>query len=173
MERADNARVKGAFDIAWPTAAALALGLLSGALASAGAGCGNPAAAGYGVEREASTTCPFGVRGARVKMDDIEGGVVLTLRAYGDVNDIRRRARDAAAMYGPGAHRGKGHEGKHGGGEQHGIGLRHLGVPVQAVAEDTADGARIVVRPKDPADLEKMRAALADRERSTRTGTCP
>lgn len=175
--RADNARVKSAHDahdVRGSRAIAVVLAALAVVVSSPFAGgCGNPAAAGYGAEREASSTCPFGVRGARVKMEDVEGGVVLTMRAFGDVGDIRRRARDAAAMYGAGARRGAGHHGKHGGGEQHGIGLAHLGVPVTAVAEDTPDGARILVKPKVPGDLEKMREALVARERLTRTGACP
>jgi hypothetical protein len=106
-------------------------------------------------------------------MSDTEDGVLIALRAFGDVGEIRRRAADAAAMYGPGAHRGLGHDGKHGGGHQHGVGLAHLGVPVHAEAENTPEGARILVRPKDPADLERMRAALWARERRSRLGGCP
>ena len=46
-------------------------------------------------------------------MSDTEDGTVIELRAYGDATDLRRRAHDAAAMYGPGAHRGVGHDGVH------------------------------------------------------------
>jgi hypothetical protein len=76
-------------------------------------------------------------------------------------------------MYGPGAHRGLGHDGAHGGGQRHGLGLAHLGVPVEAVARDTPDGAVIIVRPKDATDLQAMRAALAKREGHVRRGECP
>ena len=31
-------------------------------------------------------------------MSDTEDGVVIALRAYGDIEEVRRRARDAAAM---------------------------------------------------------------------------
>ena len=122
---------------------------------------------------EPSTTCPFGVRGARVRMSDTEDGVVLALRAFGDVGELRRRAHDAAAIYGPGAHRGLGHDGAHGGGHQHGLGLAHLGVPVEAEAKDTPEGALITVRPKAASDLARMRAALRKREGQVRTGECP
>jgi hypothetical protein len=123
---------------------------------------------------EPSTTCPFGVRGARVSMTDTDFGVVLELRAYGgEVAELRRRAQDAAAMYGPGAHRGLGHDGVHGGGEKHGLGLAHLGVEVHAEAEDTPDGARITVRPVVASDLERMRKALHEREERARSGKCP
>ena len=146
------------------------LGLAGGAACSSG---GPPFVVGLPQVPEPSTTCPFGVRGARVRMSDTEDGVVIALRAYGDIEEVRRRARDAAAMYGPGAHRGLGHDGKHGGGHQHGLGLGHLGVPVQAEAENIDDGARIIVRPKAASDLERMRTALWHREGSARAGECP
>lgn len=76
-------------------------------------------------------------------------------------------------MYGPGAHRGVGHDGVHGRGEHHGLGLSQLGVPVEAQARDTPEGARISVRPKVATDLEKMRSALREREARTRSGECP
>jgi hypothetical protein len=142
-----------------------------------GAGCstggGPPFAVGTARTPQPSTTCPFGVRGARVRMIDTADGVVVTLRAFGDIAVLRRRARDAAAMYGPGAHRGLGHDGAHGGGHRHGLGLAQLGVPVEATAEDTEEGARIIVRPKDPADLGRMRAALRARAGRARVGECP
>lgn len=68
------------------------------------------------------------------------------------------RARDAAAMYGPGAHRGLGHDRIHGGGHRHGLGLDQLGVRVRAEAESTPEGARIIVRPQVATDLEAMRS---------------
>ena len=139
-----------------------------------GAGCrGLSLGPGSRSDPEPSTTCPFGIRGTRVEMADTRDGVVITLRAFGDVEDVRRRVRNAAAMYGPGAKMGPGHGKKHGTGEQHGLGLAHLGVPVNALAEDIPEGARLFVWPKRPEDLEAMRAALEDRERRTRTGDCP
>ena len=138
------------------------------------AGCrALPISAAARSDPEPSTTCPFGIRGTRVEMQDSADGVVISLRAFGDVEEVRRRARDAAAMYGPGSHMGLGHDGMHGKGERHGLGLVHLGVPVNAIAEDTPEGARIIVWPKRQEDLGKMRAALEERERRTRTGKCP
>ena len=156
-------------------AAAIVLLLcVTGAACSSSVG-GRPHLSAAGLSRapEPSTTCPFGVRGARVRMSDTDDGVVIALRGFGDVEEIRRRARDAAAAWGPGAHRGLGHDGRHGGGHQHGLGLAQLGVPVQAEAEDTAEGARITVRPKAASDLETMRAALWRREEHARAGQCP
>lgn len=132
-----------------------------------------PFAVGSSPDPEPSTTCPFGIRGARLEMRDTDEGVVIDVRAFGDVNEVRRRAADAAAMYGPGAHRGLGHEGKHGGGERHGLGLSRLGVAVRAKSEVSAEGARIVVRPKDARDLDRMRHELWAREGRVRRGECP
>jgi hypothetical protein len=132
-----------------------------------------PVAVGRPAIPEPSTTCPFGVRGARVNMSETEDGMVIALRGYGDVTELRRRARDAAAMYGPGAHRGLGHDGVHGRGDRHGLGLAHLGVPVLAEEQDTPEGARITVRPVLTADLDRMRKALREREERTRSGKCP
>ncbi len=105
-------------------------------------------------------------------MEETDDAVVLSFKAYGDVHEVRRRAHDAAAMYGPGAHRGVGHEGHHGIGQRHGLALDRLGVAVLARAENTPEGARIVVRPIDPADLSKVKDALADREGRARGGGC-
>lgn len=142
-----------------------------------GAACSSSGQPPFGVGRsslpEPSTTCPFGVRGARVSMSDTDDGVVIALRAFGDVGEVRLRARDAAAMYGAGAHRGRGHDGAHGGGHSHGLGLARLGMPVQAEVENTAEGARIIVRPKVATDLKRMRAALREREGRVRAGECP
>lgn len=136
--------------------------------------CGNPPIrfADGRLEPEPSTTCPSGVPGARIRMVETDDGVAFLLKAFGDVDDVRRRARDAAAMYGPGAHRGRGHDGAHGTGQQHGLALDRLGVPVVVESTDTADGARIVVRPKDPADLPRLREAAGARENRVRGGDC-
>lgn len=135
--------------------------------------CGSPPIRmGERPEPEPSTVCPSGITGARLRMVETEDGVAFLLKAFGDVHDVRKRARDAAAMYGPGSHRGRGHAGTHGEGQHHGLALDRLGVPVVAEASDTAEGARIVVRPKDPADLPKLREAAAARESRARAGGC-
>jgi hypothetical protein len=147
------------------------------AIASAAlAGCAQdgrpPLHAGEPVEPTPSTTCPLGLRGARVTLENTHDGADVVMTAFGDATELRQRARDAAAMYGPGAHRGMGHEGKHGDGKQHGLGLATLGVPVVATEEDTKDGARIHVAAVDPQDRGRMRAALIARVDDARTGDC-
>lgn len=131
-----------------------------------------PIHAGERVEPAPSSTCPFGFRGARVAIERTALGADVVIEGYGDPAILRRRARDAAAMYGPGAHRGMGHDGKHGDGERHGLGLAALGVPVRASEEDTTDGAIIHVVAAEPADRDRLRALLVERGNAARTGDC-
>jgi hypothetical protein len=120
-----------------------------------------------------STTCPFGFRGTRVAFEDTADGVDILLTASGDVAELRRRAKDAAAMYGPGAHRGLGHDGTHGSGLHHGLGLDRLGARVRAEEQDTAVGACIHVAAVDSADLARVRTAVRARADAVRVGSCP
>jgi hypothetical protein len=112
------------------------------------------------------------LRGARVAVENTRDGADVVMTAFGDATELRQRARDAAAMYGPGAHRGLGHGGHHGDGKQHGLNLGTLGVRVVAAEEDTPDGARIHVASVDPQEMKRMRAALVARVDDARTGDC-
>jgi hypothetical protein len=76
-------------------------------------------------------------------------------------------------MYGPGAHRGQGHDGVHGTGLHHGLALDRLGFRVRATEQDTADGARIHVEPVDPAERQAVQAAVHARADGARVGSCP
>jgi hypothetical protein len=131
-----------------------------------------PIHAGEPLEPSPSSTCPFGLRGARVAVENTRDGADVVMTAFGDATELRHRARDAAAMYGPGAHRGLGHHGQHGDGKQHGLSLGTLGVQVVAAEEDTPDGARIHVASVDPQEKQRMRAALVARVDDARTGEC-
>jgi hypothetical protein len=119
-----------------------------------------------------SSTCPFGFQGARVAIERTPLGADVVIEAYGDPAVLRRRARDAAAMYGPGAHRGMGHDGVHGNGKQHGLGLATLGVPVRASEEDTREGAVIHVVAVEPGDRVKLRSVLVQRGNAARSSDC-
>ena len=55
-----------------------------------GVGCGESGSSTFMVKPpssapEPSTTCPFGIRGARATMTNTEDGVAIAIRAYGDV----------------------------------------------------------------------------------------
>jgi hypothetical protein len=99
--------------------------------------------------------------------------VDVTFSGGSRLEELRHRARDAAAMYGPGAHRGLGHQGLHGDGEHHGLGLKELSPPVRAVEVDTDDGARIHITPLNAADAVAVRAEVHARVTRTRMGDCP
>jgi hypothetical protein len=110
-----------------------------------------------------SSACPLGVPGAHVAADDTDSGIALTFTATAErLSDLRERAGYAAAMHGPGEHMGKGHEGRHGNGGEHGLKAMHL-PPAYAVEEDIDGGARIVLRPADPNDLSLLRAKVRAR----------
>jgi hypothetical protein len=120
-----------------------------------------------------STTCPFGFEGAREGIESTAAGADIRIIAYGDVTELRQRARDAAAMYGPGAHRGLGHHGQHNSGLHHGLGLAELGGKVTATEEDTNEGALIHISAVDPATVEGLRTELSARAARARVGECP
>ena len=120
-----------------------------------------------------STTCPLGFKGARVSVRDTDAGADVHLVAYGDAQELRRRAHDAAEQYGAHAHKGLGHEGKHDDGEHHGLGLARLGIEVVTSEEDTEDGALIHVDAVATADRAKLRDALRARVEDARSGDCP
>lgn len=116
----------------------------------------------------APSPCPLGVEGARVVYEDTEQGGRLTFTAPpGKVEHLRQRARDAAAMHGPGQHLGEGHTGdgreaRHGTGGEHG--LRPMQMPPATAGEqDLEGGARIDVLPRYDGDLPELRAKLRKR----------
>ena len=131
-----------------------------------------PIHAGEPMEPSPASTCPFGFRGARVAIEHTALGADVVLVAFGDPSVLRRRARDSAAMYGPGARKGMGHDGVHGDGRQHGLGLATIGVPVRASEEDTHEGAIIHVVAVEPRDRERLQEALRSRANAARSGDC-
>ena len=110
-----------------------------------------------------ASACPFGVPGARVAYEDTAGGAQLTLSAAPDqLDNLRQRVRDAAAMHGTGKRAGQGHDGRHETGGSHG--LRPMQLPPARAGEwDLDGGARIELIPYDEADLPVLRAKLRQR----------
>lgn len=109
------------------------------------------------------SSCPLGVDGARVVYEDTEKGGRLTFTAPpAQIEDLRRRARDAAAMHGTGQQKGEGHDGRHGNGGEHGLRPMQL-PPASAGEQDLEGGARIDVTPRYEGDLLVLRAKLRER----------
>lgn len=106
--------------------------------------------------------CPLAVPNTTVSTADVEGGEALTFTTTSSqVDELRSRVHAMAEM----------HARRHAGGAE-GPGAEGMGPPPStAVAEDVSGGARIVARPKDPADLDRLRAfAREHAERMQRDG---
>ena len=115
--------------------------------------------------------CALGVGGATVTAEDIPDGIALSFTSTDKPAEMRERANDAAAQHGPGSRVGRGHDGRHGEGADHG--LKAMQLPVaRSVAEDIDNGARIRFVAVDPADTESLRARLRERTASMNAQSC-
>ena len=119
----------------------------------------------------AGRTCPLGVPGATLAVEDVPGGVALVMTSTDRLEELRSRARDAASLYGTGTNMGAGHQGQHGSGGDHGLQLMQL-PPSDGAALDIEKGTRIVLRPTDAADLEKLRVKVRERAARMSASTC-
>ncbi len=167
-----------------------AIAILSAALAASGTGCMAGMMAGHGAEMashaplaqggagEMQMHCPMAVPGTRLAVADTPDGESVMFTTSSDrAEDLRARVRAMADMHNR-HQEGGGMEGMHGGGMEHG-GMMHgmegmhggmgapggadqmmMPPPSRAAAEDVEGGARLVVTPNDPADLEKLRSAI-------------
>ncbi len=159
------------------------IGVVGVLLAAALGGCGRsqanapaaPATVVTSAEMDAGPrrdACPVGVEGARIAIADAPGGADLTLTASADrVPELRQRLRDAASLYGVGAHRGLGHHGAHLGAQRHGLRLTEL-PPLDARVEDVDGGARMHLRAKVPSQADELRSRLHARVEAVGAGPC-
>lgn len=132
-------------------------------------------------EQKMASMCPMMVPGTRVTSEDIEGGTAMVFTTTsGDVADLRARARRMAEMHnqmgqhmmGPGMHGGMhGGEGMHGGGEGMQSGM--MMVASDATVVDIEGGARMELRPRDPAQLDELRAQTRKHSQRMASGQCP
>ncbi len=124
-------------------------------------------------ERPPSTVgaCPLGVPGASVDLQETPQGVALVFTSPEHVDELRERARYAAAMHGPDAHLGAGHDGSHGSGGQHGLQAMQL-PPVHAAVVDVDGGARIELVPTDADDRVALLEKTRDGVNRMRTSAC-
>lgn len=116
--------------------------------------------------------CPLGISGVDVRTEDTEAGiaVVVTARAE-DVAELRERAHDAAKLHGPFGRVGKGHDGRHGMGGQHGLQALSF-PPSRASTQEIEGGARIEIVPKHTSDRKALREAVRDHTEVMRTKPC-
>jgi hypothetical protein len=140
--------------------------------------------------------CPMKVAGVTVSASDVEGGVsVAFTTATGDISDLRARVRRMAEMHGHLGHRhdGGGHLSHgHGAGAGQGMmsdkpdgGASEPGMmkgcmgkgggmhAAGATVEDVEGGARLLLKPKDVADLQALRAHDQQCRERMQRGECP
>jgi TusA-related sulfurtransferase len=108
--------------------------------------------------------CPNLVEGSATAIKDVEGGVELTVTAKDEAatRDIRARARhlaDVSKQETPASrHNGSGH----GGGKSGRCPVVARNTVV--TADDVEGGAKLTVKPKDPAELDWLRREARERQ---------
>jgi hypothetical protein len=108
-------------------------------------------------------TCPMQVAGTTVTPADVEGGVALVFTTgSASVVELRQRVRRMAEMH---DQRGAS------GGMRMGGGM--MMPAATATVEDIEGGARLVLRPKNPAQLEALREHARMRAGRMARGECP
>jgi hypothetical protein len=137
-----------------------AIALLAGCAHSAPTAASAPAPAKAGAML---ATCPMGVPGTTVAAADQANGSTITFTTPDQVAELQRRVHAMSAMHNQ--HHGDGgmkHGGMKGGGMMGGgMGMGGMMMPdSNATVTDLETGARITVMPKDPADLQKLQAAV-------------
>lgn len=136
--------------------------------------------------------CPMHVPGTTVAATEVDGGIGLSFTTTtGDVAELRERARRMAEMHNqPGGHWMMGSHGAaapapsaepqhgaigHEGGGRGGM-LRDSGMMMPAAtasAQDSEGGARIILQPKDPAQLGALREHVRMMAQRMAAGECP
>jgi len=116
--------------------------------------------------------CPMSVPGTQVSAMDVATGEALTFTAAPEnaaalrekvhgMADMHNR-HHAAGEHGHGGmgHGGMGHGGMGGMSAMGGMGGMQAPPPSRASVEDLPDGARILITPNDPVDLQLLRSAV-------------
>ena len=145
----------------------IALALLAAAAACTSGQSPSPSL----TQADAPRGCPLGVSGANVTVENTPDGIALSFRSPDRVAEMRERANDAAAQHGPGQSLGRGHEGKHAEGGEHGLQLMQM-PGSRSVATDIEGGARVRFVPIDPADTESLRSKLRERASVMNAASC-
>lgn len=139
--------------------------------------------------------CPMQVPGTTVAVTEVDGGSGVSFTTTtGDVVELRQRVRRMAEMHNQpaghmmmgnhdarapgadaehqhGAQAGAGHEGSGRGGMMMGGGM--MMPAATALAEDIEGGARLILQPKDPAQLGALRENVRMKAQRMAAGECP
>lgn len=142
----------------------------SAALALAGAACTSSSAAAptggmhRGMKGESGAHCPLAVANTTVNAEDVEGGAALVFSTTGDVAELRARVGKLAAH----------HNAMHDGDASKPEGMMMKDVPLSTARTEEVDaGARMILTPKSPDDVEALRAHLRERAVAMKAGQCP
>ena len=109
--------------------------------------------------------------GATAFAEDTSEGITLTFTSNDKPLKMRERANDAAAQHGPGQRLGRGHDGQHGEGGDHGLQLMQAPA-ARSVADDVEKGARIRFAAADLAERDLLRTKLRDRADKMNAMSC-
>lgn len=137
-------------------------------------------AAPGGMGGMAMQNCPMAVPGTQVSTADTQDGESITFTTSPEhAAELRARVHAMADMHNR-HHQGEGMQGTHGdmghgdmmgsGGSEH---MAMMPPPSRAAVEDLDGGARIVVTPTAPADLDRLRSSVrAHAGHMQESGTC-
>ncbi len=106
--------------------------------------------------------CPLGIRDATALAEDAGDGIDVTFTSLEQPDVLRTRVLDASRQYGPGARRGRAHDGRHGQGHQHGLQLATL-PPLTASVTEIPLGATIHLAPIYSDQLAEFRQNTRER----------
>ncbi|MBS2028142.1 MAG: hypothetical protein JST54_09585 [Deltaproteobacteria bacterium] len=140
----------------------------------------------HGTEKMAEM-CPMAVSGTTVQATDVAGGVALDFKTTtGDVADLRNRVRQMAEMHNhmhgqdgmmggssaPAAGQGPGGQAKPMGDEKMAAEMKVMHAATASV-EDIEGGARLTLKPKDPAQLQSLQAHAKEHAARMNREGCP
>lgn len=125
-------------------------------------------------ERPLDMPCPLGISDATVLADDVPSGIEITLTSMAHTDELRVRASHASKRYGPMSHSGPGHDGKHGQGHQHGLGLTALIGPITIEYEDVPAGAKLRITANNGSqfEIDRMRTRVRELVLSVASRPC-
>lgn len=118
--------------------------------------------------------CPMSVPGTRLSAEDTPSGESLTFTTSDPerVSALRERVHAMAAMH---ARHHAGRDADHGAmhGMHGGMAGMQMPPPSQAAVEDVPQGARLVVTPNDPADLQTLQSTVRQHATYMQEHGCP
>ena len=107
-------------------------------------------------------SCPMQIQGTELSIDDVPGGIALTMTTKtGDVAQLRLRIESMAKMHAASA--GAGIPGA----RMHGN-----NIPFSVKYEEVSNGARLMLTPQDPAKLDEFRVRIREHAEQMKKGNC-